>query len=80
MRQSRTPRLGDLIIKTEGGQKYFGLVENIILDDWGHQRNVHVMWCDGIPPKYNEQHGYGGVNIHNCRDVFEVIRNGLSIR
>jgi hypothetical protein len=67
-------------------QKYTGLIREIRLDKWGHQRNVYVMWCKDVPPQrvpvsgYNPEHGYSGVNIHNCRNEFDVIRNGVSIK
>ena len=73
------PRIGDLIIRKEDNMRYMGLVREIVKDKWGHQRSVFIEWS-GFPPRnYNQDHGYAGVNIHNCRDQFDVIRDGVNI-
>ena len=79
---SRTPRLGDMIVKTckHRGTKHFGIVHDIKRDSWGHQRNVLITWSTDPPFRYMEEHGYAGVNIHNIREEFEVIRNGKKIK
>ena len=88
MRQSRRPKLGDLLVVTLndhrssrplGGAKYIGVVYEIRLDKWGHQNNVFVAWQAAPAPNYNRIHGYCGVNIHNLRSEFRVIRNGVDI-
>ena len=78
-RQSRMPRVGDMIIETHHEKKYVGLVFDINLDKWGHQQNVYIQWANSKPPSYNEAHGYSGVNIHNIRDRYDVIRAGMNI-
>ena len=83
MRQSRHPKLGDLLVVTPerrpGANRYVGMVSRIVLDKWGHQNNVFVIWQGNIAPNYNRLHGYAGTNIHNLRSEFEVIRSGVSI-
>ena len=79
-RQSRRPRVGDLIIETaHSGKKYIGIVHNINLDSYGHQRSVYIQWSDNPPPYYNKDHGYSGVNIHNLRMRYNVVRGGVRI-
>ena len=90
MRQSRRPKLGDLLVVTPDSRnrtlgqvdvnaKYVGMVYKIVLDKWGHQSKVFVSWQGDASPNYNHQHGYAGVNIHNLRSEFKVIRNGVNI-
>jgi hypothetical protein len=88
-RQSRMPKLGDLIIETrhhaldrDGNKKqvkHVGLVYHIKLDPYGHQRNVYIEWTQSAPPHYRKEHGYAGVNIHNSRREYSVIRDGKEI-
>ena len=78
-RQSRMPKVGDLIVEKSVGSRYFGIVTEIIKDLYGHQKSVYIEWSGKNPPKYNEEHGYAGVNIHNCRSEFDVIRSGHDI-
>lgn len=91
-RLSRMPRIGDVIVETEllsrwetaapsdVGKKWIGVVYDIILDDYGHQRNVFIEWSTHSKPhNYNIKHGYGGTNIHNLRDRFRVVRDGVDI-
>lgn len=75
------PKIGDLIVETDvaTGHEYYGLVRDIRFDSWGHQKNVYIEWSSMAPRKYNKEHGYAGVNIHNCRREFNVIRKGTSI-
>jgi hypothetical protein len=79
MKNSRTPRIGDLIVEVDekSGDQYYGLVRDIHLDTWGHQRNVYIEWSSGIPRGYRKEHGYAGVNIHNVRRRYKVIRHGV---
>ena len=88
MRQSRHPKLGDMLVVTppdyqhlscEGDNQYVGVVYKIVLDKWGHQSKVFVAWQGDASPNYNRHHGYAGTNIHNLRSEFKVIRNGVSI-
>ena len=88
MRQSRSPKLGDILIVTLndhrsphplGDVKYVGMVYKIILDIWGHKNEVFVTWQGDIAPNYNRVHGYCGANIHNLRSAFRVVRNGVDI-
>ncbi len=90
-RQSRMPQIGDMLVVTcqagvgpvcechNKSKKHVGIVLDIHLDNWGHQRNVLIEWSTDPPRQYNEKHGYAGVNIHNCRSEFDVIRKGVSI-
>ena len=80
MNDARHPRIGDLIIKTLGTDKHYGVVWDIRLDKWGHQRSVLIEWTNGTPTDYKERWGYAGVNIHNLREEYEVIRDGVSVK
>ena len=71
------PKIGDLIIQND---KYYGLVRDIEIDKWGHQRCVRIEWSGVTPRDYNPDYGYAGVNIHNCRNDFRVFRDGEEIR
>ena len=86
MRQSRRPKLGDILVVTPDfrrklgfTERYVGVVYEIRLDKWGHQNNVFVSWQQDIAPNYNREHGYCGVNIHNLRSEFKIIRKGVNI-
>ncbi len=59
---------------------FIGLVREIQLDRFGHQRSVFIEWTTEPPPDYNQKHGYAGVNIHNIRSEFDVIRDGVYIQ
>ena len=92
MRNSRHPRVGDMIVrKFEPTDVYInidhvqtkdfiGLVRDIQLDRFGHQRSVFIEWTTEPPPDYSHKHGYAGVNIHNIRSEFDVIRDGVYIQ
>tara|TARA_R100000008_G_scaffold86770_1_gene81491 strand:- start:841 stop:1071 length:231 start_codon:yes stop_codon:yes gene_type:complete len=74
------PAIGDLIIQKNKDERYFGLVTKIVRCNYGHQRNVFIEWVnDDTPPEYNKKHGYAGINIHNCRREFDIIREGKSV-
>ena len=81
-RMGRMPQIGDMIIETcpHRNNKHVGLVREINIDSYGHQRNVYIEWSGESPQLYNSEHGYAGVNIHNIRSRFDVIRNGINIR
>tara|TARA_R110002060_G_scaffold15376_6_gene21446 strand:- start:689 stop:949 length:261 start_codon:yes stop_codon:yes gene_type:complete len=85
MRNSRKPIIGDILFVSSkmSSHTYRGMVYDILLDNWGHQRNVFVHWMTDIPDQgggyYNQEHGYCGVNIHNLRSVFKIIRDGVEI-
>lgn len=70
------PKIGDLIIQNN---KHYGLVRDIEIDKWGHQRCVRIEWSVDTPRDYNPDYGYAGVNIHNCRSDFRVFRDGEEI-
>ena len=76
----RHPQEGDLIVRKTEECNYMGVVHQINLDKWGHQRNVYITWSNGTPGDYNSAHGYAGVNIHNLRHEFDVIREGIPIK
>ena len=59
--------------------QHIGLVHEIHLDVYGHQRNVLIEWSTLPPRNYKPEHGYCGNNIHNMRSEFEIIRDGVSI-
>jgi hypothetical protein len=73
--------IGDLIVETDEktSDQYYGLVRDIVLDSWGHQRHVYIEWSGDTPRHYQKEHGYSGVNIHNIRSRYKVIRNGVSL-
>ena len=88
MRQGRSPKLGDILVVTLNDRttsrplndmKYVGMVYKIILDKWGHKNEVFVSWQGDAAPNYNRVHGYCGMNIHNLRSEFRVVRNGVDI-
>ena len=74
------PQVGDMIIETYHDKKHVGLVRDIKLDSYGHQRNVYIEWSGNPPAGYNEKHGYCGNNIHNIRERYDVVRDGASIK
>lgn len=91
--ESRKPRIGDLLFVDcrhieyntrcsckAMGKKHVGLVRAIELDSYGHQRHVLIEWSSIVPLNYREEYGYSGMNIHNCRSVFQVFRNGREIK
>ena len=77
---NRKPVIGDLIVELDwkASRKYFGLVHEIKRDTWGHG-TAFITWSGESPRKYQEAHGYSCTNIHNCRDVYRVIRNGVDL-
>ena len=90
--ESRMPQIGDLLFVTcrnsdynarcsrkTVGEKHVGFVREIEHDSYGHQRHVLVEWSNTPPLNYREEYGYAGVNIHNIRDEFTVIRKGKII-
>ena len=89
-RLDRNPQIGDMIInKFDTGRAsqhgmpepmdFVGVVYEIKYDKWGHADKVRIQWSNGFPPEYNEHYGYRGVNIHNLRHEFDVVRNGVNI-
>ena len=85
MRNSRKPVIGDVLFVSSETSDHVhrGVIYDIILDSHGHQSNVHVHWSTDAPHQgygyYNPKHGYAGVNIHNLRRVFQIIRDGVKI-
>ncbi len=87
------PQIGDLLVvqcrdtdyhahcscRTEK-ERHVGLVREIDHDSYGHQKHVRVEWANKPPVNYRDEHGYCGVNIHNIRSEFTVIRNGKEIK
>lgn len=80
--ENRTPKIGDLIIYRDivNRSQHAGLVAEIHLDKWGHQKNILIEWSTSPPIGYRDGIGYAGVNIHNQRSLFDVIRNGVEIK
>lgn len=90
-RQSRHPQIGDMIVRKytadeayqngleHQAKNFIGVVYEIKHDKWGHANKVRVQWSNDIPPGYNIYFGYSGVNIHNLRQEYDVIRDGINI-
>ncbi len=91
-REGRTPQIGDLLFVTcrnsdynarcscrTKGEKHVGIVREIEKDSYGHQRYVRIEWSSQAPINYREEYGYAGVNIHNIREEFEIIRKGIRV-
>ena len=91
--ETRRPRIGDLLFVTcrpgdynarcscrTEGEKHVGFVREIERDSWGHQKHVLVEWSSKPPINYREEYGYSGVNIHNIRSEFTIIRDGKEIK
>ena len=82
-KESRNPKIGDMIIKCVGGNvfsRHIGIVHGFKKGKWsGRNEIAFLTWSTDPPPNYHEEHGYYCVNIHNLRDEFQVIRNGVSI-
>jgi hypothetical protein len=89
MRQSRSPELGDILVVTlndrttsrplKSDVKHVGMIYKIVFDKWGHKNEVFVVWQGDPAPNYNRARGYCGMNIHNLRSEFRVVRNGVDI-
>lgn len=76
------PRVGDMIVETCAvhNTQHAGIVYDIVYDKYGHQQNVLIEWpINHRPHNYSTEHGYSGVNIHNIRDRFKVVRDGVDI-
>lgn len=92
MKNSRHPQVGDMVVRKfvptakfvnhelMEAENFIGLVREIHLDRWGHARNVLIEWTTDTPPDYHYKHGYCGTNIHNIRNEFDVIRDGIYIQ
>jgi len=82
-RESRIPKIGDVIIKRTGGnvfRRHVGLVYGFHKGEWSaRDESAFIMWSTDPPLDYNKEYGYYCTNIHNLRNEFEVIRNGVSI-
>jgi len=91
--RSRIPQIGDLLFVTcresdynsrcscrTEDEKHIGFVREIERDSWGHQKRVLVEWSSKPPANYRKEYGYSGVNIHNIREEFTVIRDGIEIK
>tara|TARA_R100000805_G_C3618059_1_gene120525 strand:+ start:949 stop:1212 length:264 start_codon:yes stop_codon:yes gene_type:complete len=85
---TRYPKIGDLLIVYPQGyrgpyggspHKFVGLVSGIEYDKWGHQENVFVTWQNEPAWGYQTEHGYAGMNIHNDRNRFIIIRDGITV-
>ena len=82
-RPSRKPRVGDLIVEKcpNSLKEHIGIVYEIQLDSYHHQRHVLIHWQRNRQPRnYHEKYGYSGVNIHNLRDRYRIVREGKEIR
>ena len=83
MKAARWPQIGDLIVRKyldEDQKPRLGLVYDIT-DPRGQLDNgsVLVAWANDAPRAYNYEHGYSCYNIQNCREEFDIIRNGKRV-
>ena len=79
-KQSRMPKLGDLIVEYCDESVHCGIVADIKLGKYGHQENVFIHWSGNEPKVYNRKHGYSGINIHNLRSRYDLIREGKKVK
>ena len=90
---SRHPQIDDLLFTTcresdynsqctcyKTEEKHVGIITEIERDKHGHQKHVRLEWFTDRPINYREEDGFAGVNIHNLRHEFEIIRDGIKIR
>ena len=78
--ESRYPQVGDVLIYSyKSIRPYVGVVKRIEYCRYGHQNMVFVHWQHMQPRNYNADYGYSGVNIHNLRHDFRLIRQGQII-
>ena len=82
-RESRNPKIGDLIIKCTGGnvfRRHIGIIHGFKKNEWnGRNESAFITWSTDPPLNYNKEYGYYCTNIHNLRNEFRVIRNGVNI-
>jgi len=60
-------------------EEFLGIIYEIHRDKWGHKNKVLVEWSENVPPNYNPRHGFSGINIHNLRHEFKIIRDGIEV-
>tara|TARA_R110000824_G_scaffold51047_2_gene142759 strand:- start:8740 stop:9024 length:285 start_codon:yes stop_codon:yes gene_type:complete len=87
--KERTAEVGDMIIQHVGNgdesptfgnvrvKSYAGIVHKITRNKWSHE-TVFIVWSNGRPPRYYEEHGYPSMNIHNLRKDFDIIKTNSS--
>ena len=89
MIKGRWPMEGDMIVRkinhgdayrkyVSNNCEYIGLVHRVArAAHSGQIGNVYITWSGEAPPDYKDQYGYSGLNIHNIRTEFDVIRGGV---
>ena len=73
MNYKRVPYPGDIIVQYLAGKQYIGLVNEITKDKY-NSKTVFIVWSKDTPSVYSGKHGYSLMNIHNCRDEFDIIK------
>ena len=78
----RSPRLGDLlVVRPDVSNRHFvGVVDRIDSDMWGHSEKVFLIWQTEPAIGYDPSFGYSGMNIHNHRRSFRIIRDGAEVK
>lgn len=71
----RLPCTGDLIIKRSRSGKQEGM--GLVVEHCDSSVKIH--WHGPPPRDYNQTYGYPPTNIHNLRDEFVIIRDGVEI-
>ena len=82
MKAARWPEIGDLIVRKyldDDHPPRLGLVYDICARRQFGNGSVMIEWANGAPRLYNWKHGYSCYNIQNCREEFDVIRNGKCV-
>mgnify|MGYP003153827141 CR=1 FL=1 len=87
MRETRRPKIGDLVMVLTDGSRdekilenpCVGIVYKLNFDSWGHEKAL-IEWTNDQYPKDYRSTGYSGVNIHNLRRKFKIFRNGEEIK
>ena len=81
-RISRTPQIGDLIVRKYeivDRESSTGIVIEIKRDRYAHG-DVFIHWFDDGPSDYQERHGYSETNLHNLRSTFDIYRDGKFLK
>ena len=71
-KESRMPKIGDMIIKCTGGnvfRRHIGIVHGFHKSEWsGRNEAAFITWSTDPPPTYHDEHGEYCTNIHNLRN------------
>ncbi len=87
--KTRHPQVGDLIIKKKSKSSendIIGVVYKLGYRNAYEYNGFHrgslicfIYWSKNKPLLYDNNYGYLSSNIHNLRNTFDIIRNGISI-